>query len=190
MAIHRDEACRSGPMAPLRPGKWWIIVVAAVLLTGVAGCGDDGGGTTTDSVAATDAPPTTYLITRTGIWSGSVEAVGDSAGTITFAVVETDASTHEVLAEGQVVVYDFAVEDLEVVLDLAGYECPSGDVTGEIRASIAGAIPIDTGSNFAASGAEMTIEGSTYGGAMGTVTVVVDEAGCVYGAVAWVAETP
>jgi hypothetical protein len=161
------------------------LAVVALAVGLLAGCGGARGDSPPEP---TDAPPTTYVIIRTGGWSGSLAADDGFSGTISFTVRETEDSTHETLAGGQVVVYDYVIEDLEVVLDVEGFPCPSGAVTGEVRASIRGAIPIDAGAHFSGETAEMTIEGSAFGGASGTVTVVLDGDVCAYGPVAWSAE--
>ena len=187
---------------PRRVGRYSMIVLLVVATA--AGCGDDGttglestsesgSGTTETEAPVVVEVPTTYVVVPTRLHSGPITPVDGSAGSISFEVSETDASTHETLAGGQVVVYDYVVEGLQVTLDLEDHPCGAASITEEITVEFDGGIAVDAGGRFFTTSDQIEIDGWLGNGASGTLTVHLPAEGsrqaCSFGPASWSAES-
>ena len=155
------------------------------VLTGllIAACSGDGVASTQSP--ATEPPieiPTTYVIIDTVIHAGPV----DGGGRISFEVRETQDSTRETLAGGQVVVYDYEMVDLEVTMDLAD-ECAGADDPATV--GLPGPFPVDADGRVEILDDELRLEGVLHRTASGLVRIdlVIDGERCVIGPRSWAA---
>ncbi len=164
-----------------------------ILSTTVAACGDDGTSveegpdatvaTTTTTVVL---PPTTYVIHRTGVYTGNLEETGGLSGTIEFQVA--DVGTGVTYAEGQVVDVDYQVTDLRIAVAMTGFACGGTTVDDTTEVVLPGPFAIDV-FDVAASGSGLDVRATFGTGAAvsGTITgtIAVGDVQCPVGPIGW-----
>jgi hypothetical protein len=137
--------------------------------------------TTTSASLPVDVP-TTYVVIDPVAYAGPIEG----GGRISFGIRETEDSTRETLADGQVVVYDYEMTDLAVTADAPG-ECAGID--GPTTFEDPGPFPIDAGGRIEAAAGPLLLEGiiDRSGAGFLRFDLVVDGEACVIGPLSWMA---
>lgn len=157
----------------------WPVPVLMVL---TAACGGEAAPAAPDPTSPVEVPAT-YVVIDPVPFSGDVEG----GGSISFEVQETDTSTGETLAGGQVVVHVYEMMDLVVAVDVGDAGCEGG---GPVTIALPGPHAIGAGGEVGVLGDGLRLEGTVHRTASGLLwlDLLVDGVSCAAGPLSWSAD--